>query len=138
MTLDNSFFTHFECLSQFGDLEDTILRQMEAVNLTPDSHPHKPSCLNNLGISFLIHLLHLSQLNNLEDAISRADDMLANITHPFMDDLEACEDIVFPASGDKETEVRRKGLFNLLGYGALNLPATGLIPAFAKSIDDDD
>ena len=58
-------------LGQLSDLEDATSRQREAVDLTPDGHPHKPSFLNNLGITFLTRFEHFGQLNDLEDAISR-------------------------------------------------------------------
>ena len=69
--VSNSFITRFEHLGQLNDLEDAISRYREAVDLTPDGHPDKPSRLDNLGNSFISRFEQLGQLNDLEDAISR-------------------------------------------------------------------
>ncbi|KAG6371213.1 hypothetical protein JVT61DRAFT_9837 [Boletus reticuloceps] len=42
----------------------------DGVVLTPRGHPHKPSCLNNFGLSFRARFERLGELSDLEDAIS--------------------------------------------------------------------
>ncbi|KAF8131402.1 hypothetical protein EV363DRAFT_1583696 [Boletus edulis] len=51
-------------------LEDAISTLRDAVVLTPHGHPHKPSGLNNLGLSFRARFHRLGELSDLEDAIS--------------------------------------------------------------------
>ena len=47
------------------------MRLGDVFDITPDGHPDKPSCLNNLGNSFRTRFEHFGQLNDLEDAILR-------------------------------------------------------------------
>ncbi|KAF8555898.1 hypothetical protein OG21DRAFT_784229 [Imleria badia] len=74
----------FERLGELSDLEDAISRHKAAVDFTPESHPYKPTCLNNLGNVFLTRFERLGELNDLEDAISRHRDAvdLAPHSHP--------------------------------------------------------
>ncbi|KAI9567762.1 CHAT domain-containing protein [Boletus coccyginus] len=68
-------------LGQPSDLEDAILKQRDAVELTPHGHPHKPSHLNNLGNSFLARFKRFGQLSDLEDAISKQRDAVELTPH---------------------------------------------------------
>ncbi|KAF8121610.1 TPR-like protein [Boletus edulis] len=74
-----SFITRFKRLGELRDLEDgistyrdadAISTHRDAVHLTPDGHPDKPSGLNNLGNSFITRFERLGELRDLEDAIS--------------------------------------------------------------------
>ncbi|KAF8436638.1 CHAT domain-containing protein [Boletus edulis BED1] len=60
----------FERLGELRDLEDAISTYRDAVHLTPDGHPDKPSRLSNLGLSFVTCFKRLGELRDLEDAIS--------------------------------------------------------------------
>ncbi|KAF8436631.1 hypothetical protein L210DRAFT_3548766, partial [Boletus edulis BED1] len=65
-----SFTTRVERLGELRDLEDAISTHRDAVHLTPDGHPDKPSHLNNLGLSFRARFERLGEPSDLEDAIS--------------------------------------------------------------------
>ncbi|KAF8129598.1 hypothetical protein EV363DRAFT_1337786, partial [Boletus edulis] len=65
-----SFTTRVERLGELSDLEDAISTHRDAVHLTPDGHPDKPSHLNNLGLSFRARFERLGEPSDLEDAIS--------------------------------------------------------------------
>ena len=45
--------------------------QTDAVDLTPDGHPDRPTFLNNIGNSFLTRLEHFGEPSDLEQAILR-------------------------------------------------------------------
>ncbi|KAF8125439.1 hypothetical protein EV363DRAFT_630844 [Boletus edulis] len=47
--LNNSFITRFDRLGELRDLEDGISTHSNAVHLTPDGHPDKPSRFERLG-----------------------------------------------------------------------------------------
>ena len=53
-----------------SDLEEAITVSWDAVDLTPDGHPDKPGCLNNLGNSFRTRFERLGESSDLEEAIS--------------------------------------------------------------------
>jgi tetratricopeptide (TPR) repeat protein len=62
--LGNSLFRRFERLGDLGDINKSVLMFQDAVQLTPDGHPDKPSRLSNLG-SLLYH--RFGQLGGLSD-----------------------------------------------------------------------
>ncbi|KAF8132474.1 CHAT domain-containing protein [Boletus edulis] len=87
--LEDAISTHkgrprFERLGELSDLEDAILSHRDAVHLTPDGYPGKPSRLNNLGNSFRARFERLGELRDLEDAISTHRDAVVLIPggHP--------------------------------------------------------
>ncbi|KAF8129592.1 hypothetical protein EV363DRAFT_1337745, partial [Boletus edulis] len=63
--LNNSFITRFLRLGELRDLEDGISTHSDAVHLTPDGHPDKPSRLN-----FQARFERLGEPSDLEHAIS--------------------------------------------------------------------
>ena len=64
----------FEHLGELSDIEDTISKHMDAVDLTPDGHPKKPARLNSPGICFKVQFERLGDLSDLQDAISKHKD----------------------------------------------------------------
>jgi hypothetical protein len=60
-------------LDTFGDLDDEISLEQNAVERVPDSHPAKPSRLSNLGLAFRKHFERTGDLRNLERAVSSLD-----------------------------------------------------------------
>ena len=61
----------FRCLAVPQQLRDGHSPARPAGELEHNGHPEKPSCLHNLGHSFLTRFERLGQLNDQEDAISR-------------------------------------------------------------------
>ncbi|KIJ51991.1 hypothetical protein M422DRAFT_223383 [Sphaerobolus stellatus SS14] len=55
---------------KLADLNESILKLQEAVDLTPDSHTDKIGHLSNLGVNFLHQFKYLNQLGDLEKAIA--------------------------------------------------------------------
>ena len=94
MCLNNlgiSFRTRFKRLGQFNNLEDGILRHREAVDLTHDGHPHKPTHLQNLGNSFLTRFDCLGHLSNMEHAISLFFRAASDLSAPARDRFRASQ-----------------------------------------------
>jgi len=52
------------------DIENAILSNQKAVDLTPDDHPSKPGRLSDLGISLQTRFNRLGNLKDIENAIS--------------------------------------------------------------------
>jgi hypothetical protein len=73
-SLGNSLLTRFERLGDLGDLNKSVLRGEDAVYLTPDGHPDKPSWLNNLGNSLLTRFERLGDLDDLNKSVSISED----------------------------------------------------------------
>jgi hypothetical protein len=64
--LGSSLLARFEQLHNLSDLNNSVLMNEQAVNLTPDGHPGKPSKLNNLANAHFCRLEHLGDLNELQ------------------------------------------------------------------------
>ncbi|PVF92049.1 hypothetical protein CPB86DRAFT_791558, partial [Serendipita vermifera] len=67
--LGSSFQVRFKRLENLADLDNAILYQQQAVNLTPDSHPSKPGRLNNLGNSLDIRFRRLGNRADIDHSI---------------------------------------------------------------------
>ncbi|KIJ34190.1 hypothetical protein M422DRAFT_182363, partial [Sphaerobolus stellatus SS14] len=61
--------TQFEQLGDMTDLNQSVLKFQEAVQLTPDGYPDKPSLLNNLGSSLLRRFERLGDMTDLNQSI---------------------------------------------------------------------
>ena len=59
----------FERLGELSDLEDGILKFLDATALTDDGHPNKPARLCNLGNSQLTRFQRLGELADINNAI---------------------------------------------------------------------
>ncbi|KAH6903346.1 CHAT domain-containing protein [Coprinopsis sp. MPI-PUGE-AT-0042] len=95
--LGNSFQCRFECTGDFSDITEAISAQHRAVQLTPEvmlpcqlasttlephssqhravqltpnGHANLPSCLNNLGASFMVRFKRTGDLSDIAEAIS--------------------------------------------------------------------
>ena len=68
-SLGTALSYRFDRLGELEDLEEAILKWRDAVNHTPDGHPHKPSYLSNLGVSLRCRFNRLGELNDPDDAI---------------------------------------------------------------------
>jgi tetratricopeptide (TPR) repeat protein len=82
--LGNSLMTRFEYLGTLVDIENAIAQQEEAVSLTPNGHPDKPSRLNSLGKSFYYRFKRLGNIMDINNAVvqkQRAVDLTPN-NHP--------------------------------------------------------
>ena len=83
--LGSSLQGRFERLGEIADLHEAITVQEQAVGLTPDGHPGKSQCFNNLGASLRTWLRHQPDDVTLGRAIS-AYSQSANSSHcpPFV------------------------------------------------------
>ena len=61
----------FRSLGNVDDLKAAIVHQEQALNLTPDGHPNRPSRYNNLGVS----------LRTRFDRLGNVDDLNASMLH---------------------------------------------------------
>ncbi|KIJ47379.1 hypothetical protein M422DRAFT_163892, partial [Sphaerobolus stellatus SS14] len=62
----------FMCHEQFGDIADlneSVLKLQEAVQLTPNGYPDKPSRLNNLGNSLLTRFEQTGDMTDLNESV---------------------------------------------------------------------
>ncbi|KIJ29507.1 hypothetical protein M422DRAFT_269041, partial [Sphaerobolus stellatus SS14] len=62
----------FMCYMQHGDMTNfnqSVLKFQEAVELTPDGHPDKPSWLNSLGSSLLTRFEQLGDMTDLNQSV---------------------------------------------------------------------
>jgi hypothetical protein len=57
-------------LGDLSDMNKSISLKEEAVRLTADGHPDKPSRLNNLGISLLRRFERLGDLSDMNKSVS--------------------------------------------------------------------
>ncbi|KAJ7743643.1 hypothetical protein B0H16DRAFT_1008648 [Mycena metata] len=67
--LGRSLLHRFERLGSLLDINRSVLMFEEAVQLTPDGHPDKPSRLNNLGNSLLGRFKQLGDLSDINKSI---------------------------------------------------------------------
>ncbi|THU91120.1 hypothetical protein K435DRAFT_801509 [Dendrothele bispora CBS 962.96] len=67
--LGNAFSRRFEHLGELRDIENAILVNQQAVDLTPDGHADKARQLVNLGNAFQTRFEHLGGLRDIENAI---------------------------------------------------------------------
>ncbi|KAJ7928232.1 CHAT domain-containing protein [Mycena leptocephala] len=74
--LGGSLFRRFERLGDLDDLNKSVKIREDAVHLTPDGHPDKPTMLNNLGNSLVRRFERLSDLDSLNKAIKIREDAL--------------------------------------------------------------
>ncbi|KAH8798580.1 CHAT domain-containing protein [Flagelloscypha sp. PMI_526] len=58
-----------EYLGEMADIDKAIEYQVLAVDLTPNSHPDKPTYLNNLGTSHQVRFERLSEIADINKAI---------------------------------------------------------------------
>ncbi|KAJ7835224.1 CHAT domain-containing protein [Mycena leptocephala] len=72
--LGNSLLTRFEQLGDLDDLNKSVSIREDAVCLTPDGHPEKPSLLNNLGNSLLTWFEQLGDLEDLNKSVLSTED----------------------------------------------------------------
>ena len=74
----------FHCLGELSDLDQSILKQREAIQLTSDCHPAKPGYLSKLSDSLLDRFQFVSELDDLEQSISMVKQALQLIAddHP--------------------------------------------------------
>ncbi|KIJ45381.1 hypothetical protein M422DRAFT_166732 [Sphaerobolus stellatus SS14] len=56
------------------DLNQSVLKFQEAVQLTPDGHPDKPSRLNNLGRSLLARFERLGDMTDLNQSVLKSQE----------------------------------------------------------------
>ena len=66
--------SHFKWLGDLNDINISVLMNEDAVQLTPDSYPGKPSWLNNLGSSLLSHFEWLGDFNDLNKSVLMFED----------------------------------------------------------------
>jgi hypothetical protein len=66
--LSNSLSRRFQHLGGLSDLNTSVSVQEDAVRLTPDGHPNKPSRLKNLGSSLLRRFECLGDLSDIKRA----------------------------------------------------------------------
>ncbi|KAF7366233.1 hypothetical protein MVEN_00500600 [Mycena venus] len=71
--LGRSLLQRFERLGNFLDIVKAIVMLEDAVALTPDGHPGKPSLLNDLSILFISRFEQLGDLNDLNQSILRIE-----------------------------------------------------------------
>ncbi|KIJ29921.1 hypothetical protein M422DRAFT_187745 [Sphaerobolus stellatus SS14] len=66
------------------DLNQSVLKKQEALQLTPDGHPSKPSRLNNLGNSLLTHFEQLGDMTDLNQSVLKFQEavQLTPDSHP--------------------------------------------------------
>ncbi|KAJ7734062.1 hypothetical protein B0H16DRAFT_1695911 [Mycena metata] len=60
--------------AQFGDIKKSVLVLEDAVRLTPDGHPDKPSRLNNLGRSLVCRFERLGDLSDINKSVLMFED----------------------------------------------------------------
>ncbi|KAG8857703.1 hypothetical protein FRB91_011018 [Serendipita sp. 411] len=79
-----SLLIRFERLGNLDDVNNSVARHQEAVSLTSDDHPGKPSRLSDLGNSLLARFECLGNLDDIENAIARHQEAvdLAPEDHP--------------------------------------------------------
>ncbi|THU78772.1 hypothetical protein K435DRAFT_811271 [Dendrothele bispora CBS 962.96] len=68
-SLGSAFQSRFEHLGRLGDIENAILVNQQAVDLTPDGHAGKAAQLSNLGHAFQSRFKRLGELRDIENAI---------------------------------------------------------------------
>ncbi|KAJ6564551.1 CHAT domain-containing protein [Mycena capillaripes] len=70
----NSLLTRFEQVGDMDDLNKSVSMIEDAVQLSPDGHPGKPSILNNLGNSLLARFGRLGNLDDLNKSMLMGED----------------------------------------------------------------
>ncbi|KIJ48883.1 hypothetical protein M422DRAFT_161997 [Sphaerobolus stellatus SS14] len=85
----NSLLRRFWQLGDMTDLNQSVLKLQEAVQLTPDEHPDKPSRLNSLGNSLLTRFEHLGDMTDLNQSVLKLQEaiQLTPDGHPDMPSL---------------------------------------------------
>ncbi|THU81426.1 hypothetical protein K435DRAFT_873357 [Dendrothele bispora CBS 962.96] len=69
INLGSALFCRFERFGELGDIENAILVNQQAVDLTPDHNAAKAGWLSNLGIAFQERFKRLGKLEDLENAV---------------------------------------------------------------------
>jgi tetratricopeptide (TPR) repeat protein len=64
--------TRYERTGEMGDLREAISVARQAVESTPDDHPNRAACLNNLGVMLGTRYERTGEMGDLEEAISVA------------------------------------------------------------------
>ncbi|KAJ7842002.1 CHAT domain-containing protein [Mycena olivaceomarginata] len=72
--LGSLLFRRFERLGDLSDINKSVLMNEDAVQLTPDGHPHKPFLLNNLGNSLLGRFERLGDLSDINKSVLMYED----------------------------------------------------------------
>ena len=67
--LGNSLLHCFERLGDVSDINESVLMKQDAVQLTPDGHPDRPSRLNNLGNSLHRRFQQLGEPSDINESI---------------------------------------------------------------------
>jgi len=72
-SLGTALGKRYDWLRNEKDLEESIVENEKAVNLTPEGHPDRPMYLNDLGLSLQRQFERDGDIDALEDAVAHAE-----------------------------------------------------------------